>query len=209
MQAGQYQYRTLPQVVAEAATAYGERVAITDGDVLLSYTELNAPGSGRRAFIAAGLEKRRPHCRLGTQHLPVDYRRYRRPECGGAGAPEHPAQGAEAAYIYKPAARACCLRWVIFWASTIPNCCGAMNCRHWTRLCCCRGGRRHPVLGGLPGGRGRGCRNHREGAAALTPMIPWTSCSPPAPPASPRGGDLPRPEYPHLRDLERHRGSVL
>ncbi|MCP5123978.1 MAG: AMP-binding protein, partial [Pseudomonadales bacterium] len=58
MQAGQYQYRTLPQVVAEAATAYGERVAITDGDVLLSYTELNAHRvRAARAFIAAGLEK--------------------------------------------------------------------------------------------------------------------------------------------------------
>ena len=58
MQAGQYQYRTLPQVVAEAAAVYGERVAITDGAVRLSYTELNQSRiQAARAFVAAGVEK--------------------------------------------------------------------------------------------------------------------------------------------------------
>jgi acyl-CoA synthetase (AMP-forming)/AMP-acid ligase II len=54
----QYQARTLPQVVADAADTYGQRLAITDGDVQMTYAELNAAciQSGR-AFIAAGLEQ--------------------------------------------------------------------------------------------------------------------------------------------------------
>ena len=49
----QYRPRTLPQVVADAATAYGERVAITDGDVQLTYSELDAARvQAARAFIA-------------------------------------------------------------------------------------------------------------------------------------------------------------
>lgn len=58
MSEDQYRNRTLPQVVAEAATAYGERVAITDGDVSMSYAGLDAARvQAARAFIAAGLEK--------------------------------------------------------------------------------------------------------------------------------------------------------
>ena len=53
-----YQARTLPQVVADAAATYGERVAITDGDVCLTYEELDrARIEAARAFIAAGLEQ--------------------------------------------------------------------------------------------------------------------------------------------------------
>ena len=54
----QYQQRTLPQVVSEAAATYGERVAITDGDVQLTYAELDAARvQAAQAFVAAGLEK--------------------------------------------------------------------------------------------------------------------------------------------------------
>ncbi|MCP5130126.1 MAG: fatty acid--CoA ligase family protein [Pseudomonadales bacterium] len=58
MPADNYSARTLPRVVADAAAAYGERIAITDGDVRLSYAGLNAARvQAGRAFIAAGLEK--------------------------------------------------------------------------------------------------------------------------------------------------------
>ena len=54
----QYQARTLPQVVAEAAATYGQRIAITDGEVQMTYAELDAARvESARAFIAAGLEK--------------------------------------------------------------------------------------------------------------------------------------------------------
>jgi len=53
-----YQARTLPQVVADAAALHGARVAITDGDVELTYAELDAQRiRSARAFIAAGLAK--------------------------------------------------------------------------------------------------------------------------------------------------------
>ena len=53
-----YRARTLPQVVAEAAATYGQRVAITAGEVQLSYADLDAARiQSARAFIAAGLEK--------------------------------------------------------------------------------------------------------------------------------------------------------
>jgi len=53
-----YTPRTLPEVVAGAATAWGRRVAITDGDIQLTYTELDAARvRAAQAFIAAGLEK--------------------------------------------------------------------------------------------------------------------------------------------------------
>jgi HIP---CoA ligase len=58
MPAQQYVPRTLPQVVADAAAAHGQRLAITDGAVRLTYAELDAARIGAaRAFIAAGLEK--------------------------------------------------------------------------------------------------------------------------------------------------------
>jgi len=54
----QYRARTLPQVVAEAAVTYGDRVAITDGDLELTYAQLDrARIEAGRAFVAAGLEK--------------------------------------------------------------------------------------------------------------------------------------------------------
>ena len=53
-----YQARTLPQVVAEAAASYGDRIAITDGEVNLSYAELDAARlQAARAFVASGLKK--------------------------------------------------------------------------------------------------------------------------------------------------------
>lgn len=53
-----YSARTLPQVVAEAAAAHGARMAITDGEVQLTYAELDAARiQSARAFVAAGLEK--------------------------------------------------------------------------------------------------------------------------------------------------------
>ncbi len=58
MPAQQYVARTLPQVVADAAAAYGQRLAITDGAVRLTYAALDAARiRAARAFIAAGLEK--------------------------------------------------------------------------------------------------------------------------------------------------------
>jgi acyl-CoA synthetase (AMP-forming)/AMP-acid ligase II len=58
MASAEYPQRTLPQLVAEAAARYGERRAVTDGDVVLSYTQLDAARvQASRAFLAAGLEK--------------------------------------------------------------------------------------------------------------------------------------------------------
>ena len=54
----QYTARTLPQVVADAAAVYGSRIAIIDGEVQLTYAQLDAARiSAARAFIAAGLKK--------------------------------------------------------------------------------------------------------------------------------------------------------
>ena len=53
-----YQARTLPQVVADAAHTYGQQIAITDGDVNITYADLDiARVQASRAFIAAGLEQ--------------------------------------------------------------------------------------------------------------------------------------------------------
>jgi acyl-CoA synthetase (AMP-forming)/AMP-acid ligase II len=53
-----YQATTLPQVVKAAAAAHGDRVAITDGGVNLSFNELDALRvRSARAFVAAGVEK--------------------------------------------------------------------------------------------------------------------------------------------------------
>lgn len=50
--------QTLPELVALAAARYGDRPAITDRDVRLSFGELNAARvQSARAFIAAGIEK--------------------------------------------------------------------------------------------------------------------------------------------------------
>ena len=58
MSVDSYQPRTLPQVVAAAADTYGERIAITDGEVNITYAELDAARvQAARAFIAAGLEQ--------------------------------------------------------------------------------------------------------------------------------------------------------
>ena len=58
MSAQRYLARTLPHVVADAAAAHGQRVAITDGEVQLTYEELDAARiRAARAFIATGLEK--------------------------------------------------------------------------------------------------------------------------------------------------------
>jgi acyl-CoA synthetase (AMP-forming)/AMP-acid ligase II len=58
MPAQQYVARTLPQVVADAAATHGQRLAITDGVVQLTYAELDAARvQAAQAFIAAGLGK--------------------------------------------------------------------------------------------------------------------------------------------------------
>jgi acyl-CoA synthetase (AMP-forming)/AMP-acid ligase II len=58
MPAEQYRQRTLPQVVEEAAAAYGDRPAISDGAVRLSYAQLDqARVQAARAFMAAGVAK--------------------------------------------------------------------------------------------------------------------------------------------------------
>ena len=57
MPADHYRARTLPQVVAEAAATWGKRIAVTDGEVRLSYEKLDAARiRAARAFIAAGPE---------------------------------------------------------------------------------------------------------------------------------------------------------
>ena len=58
MSAELYQSRTLPQVISESAALYADRIAITDGDVQLTYTELDAARiRSAQGFVAAGLEK--------------------------------------------------------------------------------------------------------------------------------------------------------
>ena len=58
MPAQQYHARTLPQVVADAAAAHGQRTAITDGAIRLTYAELeDTRVRAARAFVAAGLGK--------------------------------------------------------------------------------------------------------------------------------------------------------
>ena len=58
MSVDSYQPRTLPQVVAAAADTYGQRIAITDGEINITYAELDAARvQAARAFIAAGLEQ--------------------------------------------------------------------------------------------------------------------------------------------------------
>lgn len=53
-----YDARTLPQVVADAAATFGERLAVTDGDVNITYVGLNERRiQSAQAFIAAGVEK--------------------------------------------------------------------------------------------------------------------------------------------------------
>jgi len=49
---------TLPQLIQQAAGLYGDKVAITDGEVELSYSQLEAARVGSaRAALAAGLKK--------------------------------------------------------------------------------------------------------------------------------------------------------
>ena len=49
---------TLPQLANLAADQFGDRVAIEDGQVSLTYSQLNeARKQAARAFIAMGLEK--------------------------------------------------------------------------------------------------------------------------------------------------------
>ena len=53
MPADQYQARTLPQVVADAAARYGERIAITDGEVRLKPHSL----FGLQTWVALSKDK--------------------------------------------------------------------------------------------------------------------------------------------------------
>lgn len=56
MPATTYQPRTLPQLIAQSAAAHAERPAISDGEVRLSYRQLDAMRvKAARAFLAAGL----------------------------------------------------------------------------------------------------------------------------------------------------------
>ncbi|MEH6581960.1 MAG: FadD3 family acyl-CoA ligase [Halioglobus sp.] len=58
MSADSYTARTLPQVVQQAAQIHGSRIAIKDGDVEMSYQDLDkARLQAARAFVAAGVEK--------------------------------------------------------------------------------------------------------------------------------------------------------
>ena len=53
-----YIARTLPQVVQQAADAYGSQIAIKDGAVELTYRDLDAARIGAaKGFIAAGMKK--------------------------------------------------------------------------------------------------------------------------------------------------------
>ncbi len=53
-----YRARTLPQLVAASAVAHAGRVAVTDGEVELTYAQLDAARrDAGRAFLAAGLAK--------------------------------------------------------------------------------------------------------------------------------------------------------
>lgn len=50
--------RTLPQVVSQSAAVHGDRVAVADGAVQLSYRELDAARIGAaKAFVVAGMKK--------------------------------------------------------------------------------------------------------------------------------------------------------
>ena len=58
MSADQYHARTLPQLVSQAAELHGDRIAISDNGIQLSYRQLDeARVEAGRAFIAAGLNK--------------------------------------------------------------------------------------------------------------------------------------------------------
>ena len=49
---------TLPRLIAQAAENYGDKTAIRDGEVELSYTDLQASAlNAAKAFVAAGLGK--------------------------------------------------------------------------------------------------------------------------------------------------------
>ena len=49
---------TLPQLIAQAAACYGDKIAISDGDYQLSYRQLDIIRvAAARAFLAAGLNK--------------------------------------------------------------------------------------------------------------------------------------------------------
>lgn len=50
--------RTVPALIRHAANAFGDQVAIADGDIALTYNELNvARIQAARAFLAAGIKK--------------------------------------------------------------------------------------------------------------------------------------------------------
>ena len=58
MSENSYVARTLPQVVQQAAAAYGGQIAIKDGAVELTYRDLDAARiDAARAFVAAGMKK--------------------------------------------------------------------------------------------------------------------------------------------------------
>jgi acyl-CoA synthetase (AMP-forming)/AMP-acid ligase II len=57
MSSAPYRYKTLAEIVESAASGFGDAPAISDGDVTLSYSDLNSARlQAARAFCAAGVE---------------------------------------------------------------------------------------------------------------------------------------------------------
>ena len=175
MPADHYRARTLPQVVAEAAAAYGKRIAVTDGEVRLSYAQLDAARiRAARAFIAAGLENGDRIAIWAPNIYQWIIAAIGAAERGWrAGAAEYPLQGRRGGAIScAPAARGCYLPWASFSACSIPNCWRTSPCRRWSaRSSSAARQRRLPVLGALSrrGGCGAAEAQVASRASALTP----------------------------------------
>ena len=184
-----YRARTLPQVVAESAATFGDRVAISDGDVQLTYAELDvARVRSAQAFLAAGIEKGdriaiwAPNiyqwiiAAIGAQSV------------GGVLVPLNTRlKGAEAAYILRASGARLLFTVGEFLGVTTRICCRARTCRRWSRWYCCAGSAQVAPPGTIFWQRESCCTGAVARVLPLSrPMIPWISCLPPVPPASPR-----------------------
>ena len=215
MPADHYRARTLPQVVAEAAAAFGDRIAVTDGEVRLSYEQLDAARiRAARAFIAAGLGHGdriaiwAPNiyqwiiAAIGAQSI------------GGVLVPLNTRlKGAEAAYILQASGARLLFTVDEFIGVKYPELLQGHGLPALERTILLRGGATAGagVLGGLP--RRGGCGAGERGPAARRRAHPRRHPGYPVHLGHHRQaqgrGHLPRPEYPHLRHLECHGGPEV